>query len=190
MSSSSPRISEMRPAIHLQHKTVSKTRGFCGLKSGERQHSLFHHLDIDLGHVHLPRELRRELCALQQLRVNRGCHLDVTMRKKSEAKEERLWGEDVWTCRRSASYFAVSKYCRDLVKGGVVRAFYRSSLTRGFLQLDHEYRVLLLIELLAVSRAWMIYQFLTYVASHCKRCMHASGFFMFLCSRTARRALH
>lgn len=121
MSSSSPRISEMRPAIHLQHKTVSKNRGYCELKSGGRQHSLFHHLNVDFGHVHLLRKFRRELGGLQQLCVNRGRHLDVTKWKKSEAKET-LWGKDVLAGRRSASYLAVNKYCGDIDKSGVTRA--------------------------------------------------------------------
>lgn len=78
-------MSEILPAIHLHNHAVSDLlRERLGLLE-----SLFHDLDIDLLHIDLPTEFRRELGLLEQLLIDCGRHGGVCPMARTRAQLER-----------------------------------------------------------------------------------------------------
>ena len=75
-SSSLPKISDILPAIHLDAQPLSvrlidtRPHRDADQLAGGRINSLFHDLQVHLGHVNLLVELGREFGALEQLRVH------------------------------------------------------------------------------------------------------------------------
>lgn len=67
MSSSEPSISVILPAIHLR-------LGQHDAPLDRMQFSLLHDFHVDLLHVHLLTEIRRELRLPKQLLIHRGSH--------------------------------------------------------------------------------------------------------------------
>lgn len=95
-SSSLPKISDILPAIHLG----TATRQRMGAGRAQRAmhsvqqfdgHSLLHDLQVNLLHVNLLAELRRELGALQEL----GIHSCRHARQRSGG-----WRAEKWCCCR------------------------------------------------------------------------------------------
>lgn len=110
-------LEDLRYPICYPSRWYLSNASYCVQNALELVNLLFHHLDVDLGHVNLLTELCRELGGLEQLQIYRGSHFaeaDVVEVRRDlvvteEVPKRKCLDFDVWIFRPGNSKRTVSE---------------------------------------------------------------------------------